>query len=235
VSSPQPVIFVVAHPDDVAFSMGGTAWLLKERGHPLHVLCATRGARGYPWQGEGKPPPNPAVAAVRSREEAECCALLGAELTFLELPDSDIYADREACAAVADHLRGIRPRAVLTHGPLEKPDHAAVCQMTLKALDLAGAFWTTECYLNLDPTANRNAAYAPLYVDISGVIDDKVRLIRCHESHLVGREGYLEGLIDNTRCLGRLALREHAEAWLPSLALTNRRWDRPAPCLLMEI
>ena|GEM_PF-5257049 len=36
-----PVVFVVAHPDDVAFSMGGTARLHKDRYH-LHVKWKTR-------------------------------------------------------------------------------------------------------------------------------------------------------------------------------------------------
>ncbi len=45
---PEPakpaVAFVVAHPDDVAFLMGGTAWLRKDR-YQLHVICASQGER----------------------------------------------------------------------------------------------------------------------------------------------------------------------------------------------
>ena len=41
------IAFVTGHPDDVAFAMGGTAWLLKDK-YQLHVFCATRGERGYP-------------------------------------------------------------------------------------------------------------------------------------------------------------------------------------------
>jgi LmbE family N-acetylglucosaminyl deacetylase len=234
-AAPEPVMFVVAHPDDVAFSMGGTAWLLKERGCALSVVCASRGERGYRWEGAGPKPANRELAAVRSAEEAACCALLGADLDFLDLPDGEIYADRAACEAVAERLSAVRPRAVLTHGPLEKPDHAAVCQMTLKALDEAGLFWTTECYMSLDPTSNRNAAYAPIYVDISDVVARKADLIRCHRSHLEGRAGYLEGLIETNRLLGRLAVCGHAEAWQPSLALANRRGGGGAPPLLLEL
>ena len=52
--SDESVVFVVAHPDDVAFFMGGAALLLKDR-CKLHVICATRGERGYPWKGPWLP------------------------------------------------------------------------------------------------------------------------------------------------------------------------------------
>ena len=60
--SRRSIAFVVAHPDDVAFSFGGTAWLLHEQ-YKLHVLCASKGERGYAWKGQGMAPPSAEVAA----------------------------------------------------------------------------------------------------------------------------------------------------------------------------
>lgn len=40
-----PVAFVLAHPDDLDHSMGGTAWMLKDA-YDLHVFCATKGEHG---------------------------------------------------------------------------------------------------------------------------------------------------------------------------------------------
>ena len=40
----ENIVFIVAHPDDMAYGMGGTAWLLKEK-YNLHILCTTRGEK----------------------------------------------------------------------------------------------------------------------------------------------------------------------------------------------
>ena len=60
----ESVVFIVAHPDDVANAMGGTAWLLREK-YNLHVFCATRGQRGI----AGKTPEE-APAASRHPPES---------------------------------------------------------------------------------------------------------------------------------------------------------------------
>ena len=41
----KSILLVVAHPDDLAWGMGGTDLLLKDRYH-LHVVCATTGECG---------------------------------------------------------------------------------------------------------------------------------------------------------------------------------------------
>ena len=126
------IVFVVGHPDDVAFFFGGTASLLKDRFN-LHVLCASRGERGYDWTGEGMAPPSAEVAQARSAEEAESCRLLDAQLTFLGQLDGEIFAGREVCHAVAGMLADLKPVALFTHHPLEKQDHSATFGIALAA------------------------------------------------------------------------------------------------------
>jgi LmbE family N-acetylglucosaminyl deacetylase len=93
--SKPSIVFVVAHPDDLAIIMGGTALLLKDR-YQLHVLCASKGERGYPWKGVGRLKPiNPEIATIRAKEEKAACAMLGANLTFLGQIDGEIFAGRE--------------------------------------------------------------------------------------------------------------------------------------------
>ncbi|GAH72350.1 unnamed protein product, partial [marine sediment metagenome] len=41
----ESVLFVVAHPDDLAYGMGGIAFLLRDK-FDLHLVCATKGERG---------------------------------------------------------------------------------------------------------------------------------------------------------------------------------------------
>jgi LmbE family N-acetylglucosaminyl deacetylase len=227
------IVFVVAHPDDVAFWMGGTALLLSER-YSLHVICASRGERGYPWKGQGPPPPDPEVGRVREAEERECCARLGATLDFLDAIDGEIYAERPVVERVAALITQWKPVALFTHGPLAKADHAATYGIALQALHRAGRFWETEMYLSIQPGESYSARFADLYVNIGEVVERKRELVACHRSH--HREpGSVEHWIEENARLGRMAWCEYAEAYLTSLPLMARRWKRKAGSILLEL
>lgn len=222
----QPTVyFITAHPDDVAFFMGGTALLLKPR-YKLKILCATRGERG-------RGAPSEELATVREAEERECGALLGASVDFLDLDDGAIYASKRAVERVATRLRESRPKAVFTHGPQTKPDHAAVYVLALQALYLAGLFWETEMYMSLQDGDSRHGRFASLYVNVTPVIEQKRALLACHRSHLQTPEA-VDQLLDHDRLLGKLAWCEYAEAYLTGLPLIGERWNRKAGSILLE-
>lgn len=228
------IVFVVAHPDDVAFWMGGTALLLRDHGYRLHVVCASRGERGYPWQGEGMPPPDPAVGRVREAEEREACAVLGASLTFLDLVDGEIFAERPVVERVAAMLRELQPVALFTHGPLAKSDHAATYGIALQALQRSGRFWETEMYLSIQQGETMSARFADLYVNISAVVERKRALVALHRSHHT-EPGSVEHWIEPNAVLGRLAWCDHAEAFLTALPLMAVRWKRKAGSILLDL
>ena len=60
--SRQSIAFIFAHPDDVEFSMGGTAWKLRHD-YDLHVILATRGQHGV------KDTPPEEGGAIRTKEQ----------------------------------------------------------------------------------------------------------------------------------------------------------------------
>lgn len=227
-TSSQPAIaFVVAHPDDVAFSMGGTAALLK--GHYcLHVFCASRGERGYDWKGEGPAPPDEKIAAAREEEERASSKLIGAALTFLDQPDGEIFAGAEVCRRVAGHLAEIQPIAVFTHGPLAKPDHAATCQIARHALHLAGIFWETQLYMS------ESLRHANVFVNTTGVIEQKKQQVFCHQHHLHD-PSYWDQLLQEDRLAGKLAVCEYAEGYLTQRPLVDTRWGRKAGSILLDL
>ena len=227
------VVFVVGHPDDVPLSFGGTAWLLKDL-YRLHVLCASKGERGYRYEGEGRTPPSEEVGATRAAEEAASCAMLGAELRFLGQVDGDIYAGPEVCNLVAGMLAELKPAAVFTHGPFEKPDHAAVYGIATRALHLAGLFWTTELYMPVGTGTEFNNAKPDVYVNISPVIEQKRALIRCHKRHSK-TEADVEEWIAPNRHLGHMAKCDFAEAYASGLAMMAERWKREAGSILMKL
>jgi LmbE family N-acetylglucosaminyl deacetylase len=224
-------VFVVAHPDDVAFSMGGAAWLLKDT-HRLHVVCATRGERGYAWTGPGLAPPNPAVAQVREAEERAACALIGASLEFLDLEDGMICAGKAAVERVAAILVGRRPQLVFSHGPQDKPDHAVMSILALQALHLAGLFWETDLCLACEH-ASRQMRSPDLFLDITSAVAGKRAQIACHASHHHD-PGSIDALLSVNADLGRIAGCAAAEAYLVSLPVMGRRWGRSAAPQLLR-
>ncbi|HAU36406.1 MAG TPA: hypothetical protein DCX07_01645 [Phycisphaerales bacterium] len=169
----ETIVCLAAHPDDIAYAMGGTLLRLKDRVR-IHVLCVTKGQRGLPGQDPDQ------TAALREKEEQAACDLLGAELTFLEQMDGEVFAGEPLCRQVAGLLDGLAPSAVFTLWPIDNhPDHSAVSEIARKAVRLSKA---------APPLIYYEAMYGvqafqfrpDVYVDITDVMDRKVELIRCH-------------------------------------------------------
>jgi len=225
------VVFITAHPDDVAFACGGAAWLLKDR-YRLHVLCASKGERGYRRQRGrrgGPTPPSAAFGAIRAAEEQAACELLGASLTFLGQIDGDIHPDKPVCDTVAGILTTIAPVAVITHGPFEKKDHSATFSIAYQALHLSGRFWETDLCMLHQMDGSYSLHYPCILVDISAVIEQKKALIRCHRSHL-DDENAVDRLIEQNRVFGRMTFCEYAEAFVSPFPMVNKRWGRTPEC-----
>ena len=212
----RTIVHVGAHPDDI-FAAAGTLLLLRRAGYALVDLCLTRG------EGWKPPHPVPDVAAARVQEEQAACDILGAELHVLGLPDSDLYADREACGMLAERLRALAPAAVITHWALDKPDHAAAFGIVHKALYLADLYWTTELYLT-QAEVNGYVFHPDLYVNISSVIDTVREVGRCYALHAT----WVETILGCKQTYGRLSWCDHAEAFKTALPLMGTRWNRRA-------
>ncbi len=137
---------ILAHPDDESLGMGGVLARYAEEGVDTYVLTATRGQRGRYFDNSNRPDDE---TVGRAREEELRCAVreLGVrELTLLDYRDGDLdRADPdETIAAIATHVRRVRPHVVLTFDPFGAyghPDHVAICQFataaTLAAADPA--------------------------------------------------------------------------------------------------
>ena len=220
------IVIIVAHPDDVSNSMGGTALLLKDK-YALHVLCATRGERGIRGKSYDE------AGAIREKEEAAACKLLDASLTFLDRINGQLFADREICQRVADLLKDLRPVAVFTLWPLNRhEDHTTVYEITIKALGLAGLKDSVQLYMTENSIGGQTIQFDPdLYVDITPVIDAKRAVVACHVSQ---NQGDLERVIKRNRIRGLFANCDYAEAfktWYPLVTRPNA----PTPSILLEL
>lgn len=168
------IVAVVAHPDDLAVCMSGTALLLKDI-CKLHVICATRGEGGVPgWSYEK-------TASIRSREEEAACLALNAELIFLgEINDHKMCADRRLCDRVFGLFKDIDPVAIFTLWPVDlHPDHSIVSSIAMKAYN----FWgNSRCEFHFFPAALCQARLftGDVFVDTSAVMDEKRNIVRLH-------------------------------------------------------
>jgi LmbE family N-acetylglucosaminyl deacetylase len=191
----ERVLVITAHPDDAEWGAGGTIALWTEAGLAVTYCVVTNGDAGGPAHG----PDGVALAEVRQAEQRAAAAELGVQdVRFLGYQDGRVEASLGLRRDLARVLREVRPDRLLTHSPERNyervaqshPDHRAVGSAALDAVypdarnthafpELAAAglaAWAVpEVWLRGGPTPNH-------FVDITTVVDRKVRGIRAHAS-----------------------------------------------------
>jgi N-acetyl-1-D-myo-inositol-2-amino-2-deoxy-alpha-D-glucopyranoside deacetylase len=137
-----------AHPDDEAFGQAGTMARATSNGHPVAIVCATRGEEGEISDPTLATPEN--LGVVREQELRRACAAVGVtDVSFLEYRDGHVQeADtEEAIGRIVYHIRRFRPDVVVTfaaNGGYGHYDHMAVHRLALAAVSAAA---DQACYL----------------------------------------------------------------------------------------
>ena len=138
-TEPLRLLAVFPHPDDETLGMGASLAWHADQGIECHLICATRGQRG--WSGPADE--NPGLEELGRIREAELrCATahLGlSDVVVLDYVDGDLdrASPRAVIAELAGHIRRIRPQVVVTYAPdglYGQPDHVALSQFTAAAL-----------------------------------------------------------------------------------------------------
>jgi LmbE family N-acetylglucosaminyl deacetylase len=139
VSAELRLMCVLAHPDDETLATGGLLARSASEGVGTYVVTATRGERGR--FGDGRVSPGPEVVGPAREAELRAAAQqLGVrEVQLLGYPDGalDRVDHAHAIAAIAGHLRRVRPHVVVTFAPdgaYGHPDHIAISQLTTSAI-----------------------------------------------------------------------------------------------------
>lgn len=150
----QPSLLAIyAHPDDEAFSVGGTVAQYAANGICTYLVCATRGEVGGISDPDLATPET--LGQVREAELRCAAETMGiAELIFLNYRDSGMAGTAEnahpqalinAPAEQVVHelvsiIRRLRPNVITTfepNGGYGHPDHIAIHQRTVSAFHLA--------------------------------------------------------------------------------------------------
>jgi LmbE family N-acetylglucosaminyl deacetylase len=139
--TPQRVLAVAAHPDDIEFMAGGTMAHWAAAGARVTYLILTDGAAGSrdPQMSHER------LVATRQAEQRAAAAAAGVEeVIFLGYPDGRLQPTLEVRFAIARVIRQVRPDIVVTGDPtmrwsanfgyINHPDHIAAGDATLAAI-----------------------------------------------------------------------------------------------------
>jgi LmbE family N-acetylglucosaminyl deacetylase len=194
--TPDRVLVVAAHPDDIEFGAAGTVARWVSEGAEVRYLIVTRGDKG---SDDPKADPS-AIAQTREAEQRAAANEVGVTgVDFLDEPDGQVEPSLRLRERVTHAIRGFRPEAVMTHDPtvvfvnnewVNHPDHRAVGQVTVDAVyptardplnfpkhiaDGLQAWKVAELYLWSTNEANQ-------IVDIGDSIERKVAALAHHRS-----------------------------------------------------
>jgi LmbE family N-acetylglucosaminyl deacetylase len=165
------VIVVAAHPDDEAIGCGGALRRHALDGDRVSAIFLTSGEAG----GHGIEDPG----ATREREAGDAAGILGiSEVEFWREPDGRLRARSALVERLALAIR--RSRAAIVYAPHagdDHPDHRAAARIVQRAIGAASARTQLRYYEIWSPVARIDHV-----VDISGVLEVKLRAIRAYRS-----------------------------------------------------
>ena len=138
--TPERVLVVAAHPDDIEFGAAGTVARWVAEGSSVRYLLVTRGDKG-------SDDPDADIAALvelREREQRAAADEIGVErVDYLDEPDGQVEPSLRLRECITRAIRAFRPEVVMTHDPtvlfvnnewVNHPDHRAVGQTTVDAV-----------------------------------------------------------------------------------------------------
>lgn len=187
VGEPLDVLAVAAHPDDAELLCGGALAKSADAGERTGILDLTAGEAGS----SGTPD-------LRAKEAAVAAEVLGVAVRrCVNLPDAGIINDRRARIAVADLIRVLRPRVVVTHWLHGRhPDHGAAARLVRDASFLAGL---RNFPAGGRPHRPQKVVYAlsfredapkPTFVlDVTAQLDRKIAALAAYGSQFAGKSG----------------------------------------------
>lgn len=203
---------IYAHPADPVTDCGGTLALHALRGDKVTILAMTHGVRMHPnllaeeWR---KANPDAAivnasreeVVAMKREELHRAAEILGVqEVVTLDAEDNAAHVEAETVHRLAREIARVQPDVILTDYPLNaaQPDtHTLATLMVLSALREVGMYvenldgrtryHVKQVFLTKLPCTARDAlsmygARNDLYIDITSVIDKKLRAMNCFKS-----------------------------------------------------
>jgi LmbE family N-acetylglucosaminyl deacetylase len=182
------ILAIGAHPDDLEIYCYGTLAKFVKNGHTVYTSTTANGNKGHY---EIKPDK---LAEIRCNETTKAAAVIGAGYIGLGIDDLEVDShNKSQQKKMVELIRGIKPDMIITHGPEDyMSDHVETSRLVFYA-----SFGSSiPHYITESPFHD---SVAPVYymenscgidfipqdyVDISDVMDLKIKAIQCHESQM---------------------------------------------------
>ena len=220
----ERVMLITAHPDDSEFGAGGTVARLARDGREITYVIATDGNKGS----SDRTMTPERLAAIRQEEQRHAARVLGvARVEFLGYPDGEVEDTRDLRRDITRAIRRWRPDLVITMNPhrtynlyASHRDHRIVAGAALDCVyPLARDHMSfPELLPDFEPHKVREIHLmqwdAPhLVVDITDVMDLKLKAIACHVSQVGDFAGVDARVRERNAEIGRAAGYAYAEAF----------------------
>lgn len=186
-SKEMKILAIGAHGDDLESFCAGTLARCAQRGDTV-TMCVVTDGRGRP---SGDPDQ---IAAIRHNEAASSANLIGARLVWMGIPDGSLWFDEPTRHQFIEVIREAQADLLITHPPEDyHPDHKTTSRLVMDAAQIA----RTANYPSRFPPhreimpiafmeSERGIDFLPEeYVDISSVMDIKLKMLLQHKSQLM--------------------------------------------------
>ena len=181
------VVSVMAHQDDELMCLG-TMLKMKQRGDSIHFICLTCGETGMVHHPEMSAQE---AAEYRRREMTAMVEAAGGTYQCLGFEDEFLYDTRETRYALIGALRNVKADVIFTHNETDyNLDHMTVNRLVRQcAMQMAFPMIKTSspatsdfpAVFQVEPASG--CEFSPSHwVDISDVIQEKIRLANFHQS-----------------------------------------------------
>ncbi len=179
------ILALGAHPDDIEMQCAGTLALYARQGHKIYMAIATNGNVGSPTLSRSE------IADIRHREQEKSCAVIGAELIWMDFDDEWLFNDRATRSVFIDAIRQANPDVMIVHGQGDyHPDHRISGQIAEDAR-IPATVRLVKTVLPAIPAIPHlffmdnpeGLGFEPeFFVDIETVLPIKRKMLTCHES-----------------------------------------------------
>ena len=195
---PNKVLVVTPHPDDAEIWCGGTIASWVKRGADVYYLLCTNGSRGT----EDPDITPQKLAETREQEQLNAASVLGVkDVVMLHRNDGELEDTTDFRRDIVQQIRKVRPDVVLSTEPYRfdlswHRDHRITGQVALDAVFPYardhlhfGELWSDQ---GLEPHKTGTMLFwgterADTFVDITEVIDTKIKSVMSHISQMSGR------------------------------------------------
>jgi LmbE family N-acetylglucosaminyl deacetylase len=227
--TPQIVLGIVAHPDDLDFGAGGTMAHFARQGAEVYYLILTDGCNGT----TDRTMTGDKLVKQRCTEQRNACDILGVkDVFFCKYPDGNLENTRDVRHDIVKAIRQVKPDVVITWDPsvlysakwqfINHPDHRAAGQAALDAVfPLARDHMSFPDLLKQGYEPHKTATVLLMnfntqnyYVDISDLLDLKIRARAAHTTQLEGDNDVQSLLTEFAEEAGKACGARYAEGFV---------------------